>query len=63
MNRLKGYSDVLQALLVELPVLLVHLVDYQLIEGWNIAIHTVIIYRTYRLNDNGSLFFDDLGVE
>lgn len=48
---------------MELPVLLVHLVDYQLIEGWNIAIHTVIIYRTYRLNDNGSLFFDDLGVE
>lgn len=34
---------------MELPVLLVHLVDYQLIEGRNIAIHTVIIYRTYRI--------------
>ena len=32
---------------MKLPVLLVHLVDYQLIEGWNIAIHTVIKYRTY----------------
>jgi hypothetical protein len=33
---------------VEVEVLLVDFVDHQLIEGWNVSIHTVIYYNRNR---------------
>lgn len=53
----KGYADVLQTLLVEVLVFLVDLVHDELVEGGDVAVHTVIESNYYLNNKIGTFWY------